>query len=281
MTPRVILLTGAAGGLGRAMAFGLVQAGHLIVMVDRDATMLDQVAREIRSARPDAPVETIVSDLADTTSIPHLWSAARAVFGSVDVLVNNAGLGLDRIRRDFMQRPIPFWEADPDLVRSFFAVNGLSPYLLAREVVGEMMDRSFGRIVNVTTSLDSMIRRGFAPYGGTKASLEAHSAIMAQDLEGTGVTVNVLVPGGPADTAMIPTETGFARERLIQPNVMVPPLLWLISDEAAEVTGHRVVAARWRDQQPGREVLAGASGPIAWPQLGSQTLWPSAQASAE
>ena len=192
----------------------------------------------------------------------------------MDALVNNAGLGLDRIRRDFMQRPIAFWEVEPAIISQFFAVNGLAPFLLAHALVKDMTAQGRGRIINVTTSLDSMIRKGFAPYGGSKASLEAHSAVMAADLEGTGVTVNVLVPGGPADTGMIPAETGFARGRLIRPEARTPPLLWLLSDEAADGTSHRVLAARWNNEAGDRAALAGASGPAAWPQLGAQTLWP-------
>ena len=273
---RVVALTGAAGGLGRAMAAGLVGAGYAVVLIDRDGAVLEQLASELRARHRQARVASLAGDLADVDAIGSLAQAAKGAFGRVDALVNNAGLGLDRIRRDFMQRPIAFWEVEPALIEQFFAVNGLAPFLLAHAVVGDMMAQSFGRIVNVTTSLDSMIRKGFAPYGGSKASLEAHSAIMAADLEGTGVTVNVLVPGGPADTAMIPAETGFARARLIPPSAMVTPLLFLLSDAAAEVTGHRVLAARWQEKPGGRAALADASGPVAWPQLGAQTLWPDA-----
>lgn len=274
MTGRVALVTGAAGGLGRAMARGLSSTGHAVVLLDLDRAALEELARDIRVAQPKARLATLTGDLGEPATIPGLVEAACAAFGQVDILVNNAGLGLDRIRHDFMQRPIVFWEVDPALTQRFFAVNGLSPFLLTQALVPPMIERGFGRVVNVTTSLDSMIRKGFAPYGGSKASLEAHSAIMAHDLAGTGVTVNVLVPGGPADTAMIPAETGFARERLIQPEVMVPPLLWLVAEEAADVTGHRVLAVHWHGHGSTREALAAASGPAAWPQLGAQTTWP-------
>jgi len=271
---RIVLLTGAAGGLGRAMTAGLVAAGHAVVMLDRDAAALDGAADAIRAATPKGRLATLVGDLSDPLSVEGLAQAAEAAFGRIDALVNNAGLGPDRIRRDFIQRPIPFFEVEPAVIREFFAVNGLSPFLLARALTGGMMERGFGRIVNVTTSLDSMIRRGFAPYGGSKASLEAHSAIMAADLEGTGVTVNVLVPGGPADTPMIPAETGFSRENLIRPEAMAPPLVWLIGEEAGEITGRRVLAARWRGDLPGPAALERASAPAAWPQVGAQTIWP-------
>src|SRR5438132_7038777 len=90
--------------------------------------------------------------------------------------------------------------------------------------------RGWGRIVNVTTSLGTMLNAGSPTYGPSKAALEALSAIMAKDLDGTGVTVNVLVPGGVTNTPMISDEAGYDRDKLIQPEVMVPPLLWLVSD---------------------------------------------------
>lgn len=124
-----------------------------------------------------------------------------------------------------------------------------------------MVARRFGRIVNVTTSLSTMIRGGVTPYGGTKASLEAHSAIMAQDLEGTGVTVNVLVPGGASDTAMIPQSYTSDRASLVAPRVMGPPLLWLLSDQASAISGRRIMAARWNPAAPSDIPAA------AWPDL--------------
>ena len=76
--------------------------------------------------------------------------------------------------------------------------------------------QGFGRIVNVTTSFFTMLRGGFAPYGPAKAGLEAWSASLAQELAATGVTVNVVVPGGPTDTPMVPQESGFDRRALIR-----------------------------------------------------------------
>jgi len=81
-----------------------------------------------------------------------------------------------------------------------------------------------------------MLNAGNPTYGPSKAALEALSAIMAKDLEGTGVTVNVLVPGGATNTPMISDEAGFDRATLIQPEVMAVPLVWLVSDAAGKVT---------------------------------------------
>jgi NAD(P)-dependent dehydrogenase (short-subunit alcohol dehydrogenase family) len=135
--------------------------------------------------------------------------------------------------------PLKFWEITPDQWRRFVAVHTTAPLALTNAVVPEMMRQGWGRIVNVTTSLGTMLNAGSPTYGPSKAALEALSAIMAKDLDGTGVTVNVLVPG---NTPMISDEAGFDRAKLIQPTVMAPPLIWVVSDAASKVTGRRFLA---------------------------------------
>ena len=137
-----------------------------------------------------------------------------------------------------------------------------------------MMERKWGRIINVTTSLDTMLRPGMAGYGGSKAGLEAHTAIMAGDLLDTGVTANVLVPGGPANTPIVPAEAGFDRSKLIQPEAMAAPAVWLASDESNDVTGRRFLAVHWDPSLPNEVASEKAMAPIAWEGLGSQTVFP-------
>jgi NAD(P)-dependent dehydrogenase (short-subunit alcohol dehydrogenase family) len=112
-----------------------------------------------------------------------------------------------------------------------------------------------------------MIREGAPTYGPSKAALEAFSAIMAKDLAGTGVTVNVLVPGGVTNTGMVPLEAGYNRAEMIQPAVMAPPLNWLVSDAAGGVTGRRFLAAHWDPSLPPEEAAAKAGAPVAWTEI--------------
>jgi NAD(P)-dependent dehydrogenase (short-subunit alcohol dehydrogenase family) len=173
--------------------------------------------------------------------------------------VNNAGIGPGSIRPDSWQRPLKFWEITPDQWRRFVAVHTTAPLALANAVVPEMMREGWGRIINVTTSLGTMLNAGAPTYGPSKAALEALSAIMAKDLAGTGVTVNVLVPGGITNTLMVSDEAGFERAKMIQPEVMAPPLVWLVSDAAGKVTGRRFLAIHWDTKG-----AAGTSGRESW-----------------
>jgi NAD(P)-dependent dehydrogenase (short-subunit alcohol dehydrogenase family) len=141
-----------------------------------------------------------------------------------------------------------------------------------------MMRQGWGRIVNVTTSLGTMLNAGSPTYGPSKAALEALSAIMAKDLDGTGVTVNVLVPGGVTNTPMISDQAGFDRAKLIQPEVMVSPLLWLVSDAAAKVTGRRFLGVHWDTELPPEEAAEKAGAPVAWTSIATMPVTPSRSA---
>ena len=96
----------------------------------------------------------------------------------------------------------------------------------------------------------------------------------ADEFEGTGVTVNVVVPGGPADTPMVPKESGFDRKDLIPPTVMAPPIVWLCSDAADGITGNRYVAMHWDATRPATEAERKARAPIAWRELAQNPVWP-------
>jgi NAD(P)-dependent dehydrogenase (short-subunit alcohol dehydrogenase family) len=119
-----------------------------------------------------------------------------------------------------------------------------------------------------------MLNAGNPTYGPSKAALEALSAIMAKDLDGTGVTVNVLVPGGITNTPMVSDEAGFDRAKMIQPEVMVPPLLWLVSD-AAKVTGRRFLGVHWDAALPPEQAAEKAGAPVAWTSIATMPITPS------
>jgi NAD(P)-dependent dehydrogenase (short-subunit alcohol dehydrogenase family) len=273
-TQRVAIVTGAAGGIGRAMVRGLLAAGIRVAGVDRDREPLEMLAASAREQGNAAELVTITADLTDDAAPDAITKATRGKFGRIDILVNNAGIGPGAIRPDSWERPLKFWEITPDQWRRFVAVHTTAPLALTNAVVPEMMRQSWGRIVNVTTSLGTMLNAGSPTYGPSKAALEALSAIMAKDLDGTGVTVNVLVPVGATNTPMISDGAGFDRAKLIQPEVMAPPLLWLVSDAAGKVTGRRFLGIHWDPALPPEQAAERAGAPVAWTSIATMPITP-------
>jgi NAD(P)-dependent dehydrogenase (short-subunit alcohol dehydrogenase family) len=130
-----------------------------------------------------------------------------------------------------------------------------------------MIERGWGRIITVTTSFDTMLAAGLSAYGASKAALEASCASFAKDLDGTGVTVNILVPGGPTDTpGFFPP--GMPRPPiLLDPEIMRVPVVWLASSQSDGITGSRFVARDWDLSLPPAEAAARVRAPAAWPTL--------------
>jgi NAD(P)-dependent dehydrogenase (short-subunit alcohol dehydrogenase family) len=273
-TQRAAIVTGAAGGIGRALVKGLLGAGIRVAAVDLTRDGLAVVAGNAREQGKDAALLTIESDLSRDGAAADIVRQARGRFGAIDILVNNAGIGQATLRPGNWQQPLRFWDITADDWRRFVAVHTTAPLTLAQALVPEMMEKKWGRIVNVTTSLGTMIRNGSPTYGPSKAALEAFSAIMAKDLDGTGVTVNVLVPGGVTNTPMVPQEAGFDRQDMIQPEVMAPPLVWLVSNAAQGVTGRRFLAVHWDPALPPAQAAEKAGAAVAWTSIATMPIEP-------
>jgi 3-oxoacyl-[acyl-carrier protein] reductase len=244
----VAIVTGAGRGLGRAMTLGLTHAGIRVV-----ATAAREHA-EIEAVEAEAGEGMVVPILADVTreaDTQRVVATALERFGRLDILVNNAGRGMKYISETFMTEPTRFWEIEPDTWRMVIDTNVNGPFLMARAAVPHLLRAGWGRIINVSVSHSTMRRRGFSPYGPSKAALESETIIWAEDLRGTGVTVNTLHPGGATLTGMIPdTFPQDARGALLDPVIMVPPLLWLVSNETNTVSGCRVTANQWDGGNP-------------------------------
>ena len=273
-TQRAAIVTGAAGGIGRALVKGLLGAGIRVAAVDRTRDGLNTVTAAAREQGRDANLLTVEADLSRDGAISDIVQQARGRFGAIDILVNNAGIGQATLRPGNWQQPLRFWDITADQWRQFVAVHTTAPLLLAQAVVPEMTQRKWGRIVNVTTSLGTMIRSGSPTSGPSKAALEAFSAIMSKDLDGSGVTVNVLVPGGVTNTPMVPMESGFDRQDMIQPEVMAPPLVWLVSDAAGGVSGRRFLAVHWDPDAPPAQAAEKAGAPVAWTSIATMPIEP-------
>ena len=259
---RVAIVTGGGRGLGRAMALGLAAAGVRVI-----ATSARSLA-EVEAVAAEAVDGMIVSFLADVTrpeDCAATVATAVARFGRLDVLVNNAGRGMRLVSEDFLTVPMRFWEVEPAVWRDIIDTNVTGPFLMARASLPALVASGHGRIVNVSMNYDTMRRAGFSPYGPSKAALESETIIWAQDLAGTGITVNALLPGGATETGLIPPSVGpEARAAMLRPSIVVPPLLWLASDASSGFTGRRVDARRWRADLPPADAAHDASETAGW-----------------
>lgn len=271
---KVVMMTGAARGMGKEMSVGLAAAGAQVVMIDLDEDVLEAAAREAVEAGGQGAALPVVCDVSSQAAAAGAFAKALDRYGRVDVLVNDAVIGPQDIGAGFKARPRKFWELDDELWNAMLRVNIFGPQLMAKTVVGHMIDNGWGRIINITTSLDTMYCFGLGAYGPAKAALEAHTHVMAHDLDGTGVTANVLVPGGPVATRMFPEDSGLPRDKLIRPDVMVDPIVWLCSDDADGVSSTRFIATLW-DKSLDRDARMDRAGaPVAWTQLGAQAIYP-------
>jgi NAD(P)-dependent dehydrogenase (short-subunit alcohol dehydrogenase family) len=266
---RVVFLTGAAGGIGVAMTDALLAAGHRVAAVDRDAKALDRLSA--RHANIKDRLHPVLAELTDPESCERAVAATRARFGAVEAVVNNAGIGMSSVRPDAEARAPDIEELTPEIWDGFMAIFVRAPLILVRAALPDMKKRGFGRIVNNTTSYVTMLR--VLPYGAAKAALESMSAVWAKEFDGSGITVNVLIPGGPTDTPLIADESGWPRDKMLRPEIMGPPTAWLVSDEAGNFSGRRITAARWEGKLPAAEAAGRASRAIGWPELSGDAVW--------
>jgi NAD(P)-dependent dehydrogenase (short-subunit alcohol dehydrogenase family) len=267
---RVVLLTGAAGGIGRALARAFAASGLRLVLVDVDRGAVVALAEDIG---PEQAIG-LAADASDPEQAAGAVRQARAHFGALDFLVNNAGLGMGVVREDHFTRIVQIEDIAPETFLRFMKVNMCAGFFMAHAAVPLFLAQRFGRIINVTTSLSTMIRPGFSPYGPAKAAFEAWTAGLAGELAGSGITVNVVTPGGATDTPMVPERSGFKRADLIRPEWMAPPMLYLFSGGAAGVTGRRFIAALWDTALPPAEAARRASAPAAWTDLATRAIEP-------
>jgi NAD(P)-dependent dehydrogenase (short-subunit alcohol dehydrogenase family) len=244
-----VLVTGGTSGLGFAMASALAAAGATVALTGRSAAHASSVAAELPGA------VGIELDVRDESSAAGAVEQAWSRLGGIDMLVNNAGIGMRTVNPRFMTHPQGFWEVPVGGFRAVIETNLTGYFLVAREVTPRMLAAGRGRIVNISVSHSTMHRAGFVPYGPSRAGSEALSRIMAADLRDTGVTVNLLLPGGPTVTGMLPPGAVPAGRELLEPAVMGPPIVWLASDEAADLHDERIVAVefeRWLSDRNGR-----------------------------
>ena len=271
MEQRNAIVTGGLRGLGRAMALGLAREGCRVLAVGHIEADVAEIEREVAGTPLGGRLRPLVADLRRAEECDRVVAVAAARLGPVDLLVNNAGLTFTYIDPPRYRRPSiqKFWEVGDEIVENVIVTNYLAADRLARRVAPGMVARGWGRIVNVTTKLDTMNRAGTHPYGASKAALEMATEVWAKETEGTGLTINIVNPGTGANTPGMAEEmremsrTGRAT-RLVEPEEMVPPLLYVVSRAADRVNGWRFDANLWDASLPPAEAAHRAGRPAGF-----------------
>jgi NAD(P)-dependent dehydrogenase (short-subunit alcohol dehydrogenase family) len=259
LTGRVVIVTGATSGLGRAMAFALLDAGHCVVGTGRDEARLSRFIVESEARAGTARVLGISANVRSPDDCALVVAATLRRFARIDAVVNNAGVHQPATgnRPKFYEIANDDWTAIVDT-----HLNGA--FHMARAVVPHLLAAGWGRIVNHETSYETMLRPGFTPYGAAKAGVEVATAGWAAELHGTGVTVNAILPGGVADVPRISADAYPDRSRLVPPERMGPPVCWLMSEASDDITGRRVTARRWDPLATDAENVERAVSPVGF-----------------
>ncbi len=243
---RRVLVTGASSGLGLAMARALTEAGARVALGGRDEARLAQARRSLSGRRMD--VLPVPLDVRDSASIARAVATIEERWGDLDVLVNNAGIGMRTVNPAFLTDPQPFWQVSEEGFTAVIDTNLTGYFRVAAAVVPLFLRTGRGKIVNISMNHETMRRRGFVPYGPSRAGAESLSLIMAEDLRAHGVDVTMLLPGGATATGMIPDDVPpEMRDRLLSPNVMAEPIRYLCSPASDGVTGARIVATEFTE----------------------------------
>ena len=230
---KVIVVTGAAQGIGEAYAKGLAAEGAKVVVADINEEAGNQVAKQIEA---DGGAAMFVRcDVSSADSAQALAAAVEAEWGGIDGLVNNAAI-YGEMQFDLLIT------VDWDYYRKFMSVNMDGALVMTRAVFGSMQKRGGGSIIN-QSSTAAYLYSGF--YGLAKVGVNGLTHQLAHELGGMNIRVNAIAPG-PTDTEATRTQAGDAAKELVkglalkrlgQPQDMVGAAIFLLSDEAAWVTG--------------------------------------------
>jgi NAD(P)-dependent dehydrogenase (short-subunit alcohol dehydrogenase family) len=240
---KVAIVTGGGRGIGRAIAEAYANNGAKVVVtaaIQKDE--IDETALKING-------KAILADISKPDDVRKLIDSVVTEFGKIDILVNNAARGMRFVNESFMTEPKPFWETEANNWQMVINTNVNGTYLITKTVIPQMLKQKFGRIINISINLETMKREGFSPYGPSKAALESMSIIWAQELAGTGITLNILLPGGATLTGMIPPNLPEdKKQNLLKPDIIAPAAIYLASDEAENINGQRIIAVEWNKE---------------------------------
>jgi NAD(P)-dependent dehydrogenase (short-subunit alcohol dehydrogenase family) len=226
---KVVLITGASRGLGKALAIACAREGANLVLNSRRAESLEPVVVECEGFA--SRVLPVPGDVSESATAERLAAGARETFGKIDVLVNNAGILGPRVRIE---------EYPEDEWRAVLEANLTAPFLVSKAAIPHMPEG--GSIINVTSGVSIEGRAEWGAYSVSKFGVEGLTQILAAELEERGIRANSVDPGGMRTemrAAAYPEEDPLTR---ITPEENIDVFLYLASDESRGVTGERFKA---------------------------------------
>lgn len=236
---QVALITGGGRGIGRAIAIAYAEAGASVCVTARTSSEIDQVVSEIKQAGGQA--FAVTCDVSDRSSVESMIERTIAEFGRLDILLNNAGGGLERTL---------VGEDDPDIWQSVVEINLLGTYFCTRAALPYLKADGGGKIINVGSGMGHQPRAKNTSYNVSKAGVWMLTRCLALELWEDGVTVNELIPGPvyteltadifPKDQA----HPGISSEWVKAPDDVVPLALMLATQSSKGPTGQSFSLAR-------------------------------------
>jgi 3-oxoacyl-[acyl-carrier protein] reductase len=232
---KVVIVTGAASGIGRAIAIRFGSEGAHVVVNDVNASGAESTAQAIIAHNGSAIAA--IADVSDKSQVNRLFDTTLERFGTVDVLVNNASL--TNVSRHFLEADEAWWD-------QILAVNLKGVFLCSYQAAQVMARRGQGIIINLSSGGASRAHRANTAYDAAKGGIEALTRAMALDLAPYGIRVNALVPGS-IDSKGLSPETKRSRGEAIplgrmgEPEELAGPAAFLASDDARYITGQTLV----------------------------------------
>ena len=241
---RTALITGASKGIGRAIALACAKEGANVVITGRVAEELESLEKEINALGVRA--SSVIADLSQRDGVDKVWSHCEQNFDRIDILINNAGIGSSANPKPVVDLEEAFWE-------QMHFINLTVPFLLSQCVLPKMIERQYGRIINIASIAGKLPSLHGASYSSSKAGLLGLTRTLALEMVKEGITVNAICPG-PVNTQTHDKRMAYDSERLgvtvkeieaastpmgrrLEPGEIAPLAVFLASDDASVITG--------------------------------------------
>ncbi|MDP5275359.1 SDR family NAD(P)-dependent oxidoreductase [Chengkuizengella axinellae] len=238
MKNKVVMITGASKGLGKALALAFAKQGADLAICARGQEALDAIHNELKQF--NIQVLAVKADASNSRDVERFVALTEDVFGHIDVLINNASI----LGPSPMPYLLDFPEEDFEQV---LKVNTVGPFLVTRRVIAGMLQRNQGSIINVTSEAGNVGYAGWGAYGISKFAIEGLTETWADEVDGTGVRVNMVDPG-EMDTEMHALAVPDTDYELADPNDLTDIFIYLASEESNPMNGKRLSAQQFVEE---------------------------------